>query len=93
MNAVAAECKKARHHPEWTNVYNRVHVRWTTHSPEGLSGRDVRMAGFCDEQAREFGEVVDGEGGGPGDVGQGVDGKGSREEVKDCCSGKEGTSR
>ena len=58
METVATECKKRKHHPEWTNVYNRTHVRWTTHRPEGLSGRDVEMAGFCDGVAREKGEVL-----------------------------------
>lgn len=58
MEAVAAECRKEKHHPEWANVYNRVHIRWTTHSPPGLSMKDLAMAAFCDDQAREFGEEV-----------------------------------
>ncbi|KAG9715978.1 hypothetical protein KCU75_g23617, partial [Aureobasidium melanogenum] len=37
MNTVAAECKVRKHHPEWTNVFNKTHVRWTTHKPMGLS--------------------------------------------------------
>lgn len=57
MNQVAAECKKQKHHPEWSNVYNKTHIRWTTHSPEGLSSKDTRMAEFCDEAAREFNEL------------------------------------
>lgn len=51
MDAVAAEAKAARHHPEWANVYNRVFIRWTTHVPAGLSGKDVALAGRCDELA------------------------------------------
>lgn len=75
MTAIAQECKSAKHHPEWTNVYNRVHVRWTTHSPEGLSEKDTRMAGVCDREAEKFGEVVE-------------EGKRDwRAEVKDCCGG------
>lgn len=58
MSAVAAECKKQKHHPEWTNIYNKTHIRWTTHSPEGLSSRDTGMATFCDERGVEFGEVA-----------------------------------
>lgn len=58
MNTVAAECKKQKHHPEWTNIYNKTHVRWTTHSPEGLSEKDTRMAKFCDEAGVEAGEIV-----------------------------------
>ena len=38
-------------------VYNRVFVRWTTHSPPGLSHKDIAMARFCDEQAVALGEI------------------------------------
>ncbi|EPE24499.1 PCD-like protein [Glarea lozoyensis ATCC 20868] len=57
MNTVAPECTKQKHHPEWSNVYNTAYIRWTTHSPPGISGKDVVMARFCDEVAREMGEV------------------------------------
>ena len=57
MNAVAAECKKQKHHPEWTNVFNKTHIRWTTHNPEGLSRKDTEMARFCDEAGKQFGEA------------------------------------
>ncbi|KAB8338920.1 hypothetical protein FH972_021860 [Carpinus fangiana] len=57
MQAAAAECARHRHHPEWANVYNRVFVRWTTHAPPGLSGKDLVMAGVCDEIALREGEV------------------------------------
>ncbi|KAG0650283.1 Pterin-4-alpha-carbinolamine deHydratase [Hyphodiscus hymeniophilus] len=57
MNIVAEECKVKKHHPEWSNVYNTTFIRWTTHSPPGLSEKDVLMARFCDEQASILGEV------------------------------------
>lgn len=57
MDSVATECVKARHHPEWANVYDTVHVRWTTHRPAGLSTADVQMAKVCDELATQYGEV------------------------------------
>ncbi|KAH8667559.1 transcriptional coactivator/pterin dehydratase [Tricladium varicosporioides] len=57
MNEVADECVRAKHHPEWSNVYNTTFVRWTTHSPPGLSEKDVLMARFCDEAAGKYGEV------------------------------------
>jgi hypothetical protein len=56
MESIAAECKKQRHHPEWANVYNRVHVRWTTHSPPGLGTKDLMLAHICDDRARHFDE-------------------------------------
>lgn len=55
MDTVAQECKVQRHHPEWSNLYNRVTVEWTTHKPEGLSIKDVEMAEFCDKIAAEIG--------------------------------------
>ena len=57
MDQVAQQCKKAKHHPEWTNVYNRTHVRWTTHNPAGLSSKDTSMARFCDHTAERLGEI------------------------------------
>lgn len=81
MDHIAAECKKQKHHPEWSNVYNKTHIRWTTHNPEGLSRKDTAMARFCDEAAKQFKEL---------DVPQnecrlGEDGK---VEAGDCCTPK-----
>jgi len=55
MSLVADECVKKRHHPTWTNAYNKVTIEWTTHDPEGLSIKDVEMAEFCDRIANEIG--------------------------------------
>ncbi|KAI1828669.1 transcriptional coactivator/pterin dehydratase [Xylaria intraflava] len=59
MTAVSLQCKLKNHHPEWSNVYNATYIRWTTHSPEGLSAKDTELARLCDALARDFGEVVD----------------------------------
>jgi hypothetical protein len=59
MNTVAAECKVQKHHPEWTNIFNKTHVRWTTHKPLGLSSKDILMARFCDEAGTDHGELAD----------------------------------
>ena len=48
MTRVALYAEKADHHPEWSNVYNRVHVALTTHDAGGLSQRDVKMARAID---------------------------------------------
>lgn len=44
MTRVALYAEKADHHPEWSNVYNRVYITLTTHDAGGLSQRDVKMA-------------------------------------------------
>lgn len=44
MTRVALYAEKADHHPEWSNVWNRVHVTLSTHDAGGLSQRDVKMA-------------------------------------------------
>jgi 4a-hydroxytetrahydrobiopterin dehydratase len=44
MTRVALLAEKADHHPEWSNVWNRVDILLTTHEAGGLSERDVRMA-------------------------------------------------
>ncbi len=40
-----------------SKIYNKVFIRWTTHSPSGLSSKDVRMAQFCDDEAKSLGVV------------------------------------
>jgi 4a-hydroxytetrahydrobiopterin dehydratase len=48
MTKVALLAEKADHHPEWSNVYNRVHIMLTTHDAGGLSQRDIALAGAID---------------------------------------------
>ncbi|RXK55648.1 4a-hydroxytetrahydrobiopterin dehydratase [Oleiharenicola lentus] len=45
MVRVGFEAEAADHHPEWTNVYNRVAIRLKTHSAGGkVTGKDVELA-------------------------------------------------
>ncbi len=48
MARVALLAEKADHHPEWSNVYNRVDIRLTTHDAGGLTARDVDLARAID---------------------------------------------
>ncbi|OQW45911.1 MAG: 4a-hydroxytetrahydrobiopterin dehydratase [Proteobacteria bacterium SG_bin6] len=48
MVRVALLAEKADHHPEWSNVWNRVEILLTTHDAGGLSGRDIELAQSID---------------------------------------------
>ena len=51
MTRVALAAEKADHHPEWSNVYNRVDIVLSTHDAGGLSDKDVALARFIDSVA------------------------------------------
>jgi 4a-hydroxytetrahydrobiopterin dehydratase len=51
MTQVALKAERMDHHPEWSNVYNRVSVLLSTHDCGGLSQRDVDLARFIDTLA------------------------------------------
>jgi 4a-hydroxytetrahydrobiopterin dehydratase len=55
MARVALKAETMDHHPEWSNVYNRVEVLLTTHDADGVTGKDVTLARFIDEAARAAG--------------------------------------
>jgi len=46
------EAEAMNHHPEWTNVYNKVEVRLNTHDAGGkVTGKDVELAGRLEKIA------------------------------------------
>jgi 4a-hydroxytetrahydrobiopterin dehydratase len=51
MASAATFAEKLDHHPEWSNVYNRVTVDLVTHDAGGINDLDVRTASRMSELA------------------------------------------
>jgi 4a-hydroxytetrahydrobiopterin dehydratase len=51
LTRVALHAEKVDHHPEFTNVWNRVDFRLTTHDTGGVTDRDLKLAKKIDELA------------------------------------------
>ena len=52
MSQIAILAEKMDHHPEWSNIYNRVDVYLTTHDAGGLTELDFELADHMDRLAR-----------------------------------------
>jgi 4a-hydroxytetrahydrobiopterin dehydratase len=44
MSRVALLAEKMDHHPDWSNVYNKVAITLTTHDAGGVTQRDINLA-------------------------------------------------
>jgi 4a-hydroxytetrahydrobiopterin dehydratase len=49
MTRVALEAEKADHHPDWSNVWNRVDILLSTHSEGGVTEKDIALARRIEE--------------------------------------------
>ncbi len=49
MSRVALSAEKADHHPEWSNVYNKVDIVLSTHDAGGVSEKDFALAKEIDK--------------------------------------------
>ena len=52
MTRVALLAEAQNHHPEWSNVWNKVEIVLTTHDEGGLTERDLRLAESIDDLQR-----------------------------------------
>lgn len=44
MTKVALVAQQANHHPEWSNVFNKVKIQLTTHDAGGITEKDFDLA-------------------------------------------------
>ena len=49
MVKVGIVAEKMNHHPEWSNVYNKVKIRLTTHDANGITDKDFELARKIEE--------------------------------------------
>ena len=49
MTRIAFECEALNHHPDWTNVYNRLHIRLSTHDAGGVTEKDFKLARLIED--------------------------------------------
>ncbi|RYE07580.1 MAG: 4a-hydroxytetrahydrobiopterin dehydratase [Hyphomicrobiales bacterium] len=51
MTRIAILAQAADHHPEWSNVYNKVSITLSTHDAGGLTAKDIALATAIDKFA------------------------------------------
>ena len=54
MATAALLIEKMEHHPEWSNVYNRLSVDLTTHDAGGITKKDIDLARVLETLAKKF---------------------------------------
>ncbi|HLW76578.1 MAG TPA: 4a-hydroxytetrahydrobiopterin dehydratase [Bryobacteraceae bacterium] len=54
MATAAPTIQKMDHHPEWSNVYNRVTVDLSTHDAGGITHSDVELATLLESIAKKL---------------------------------------
>lgn len=59
MTEVAFVAEKHNHHPDWSNVYQRVTITLTSHDSACVTQRDYRLAKAIDEIALRYHVNVD----------------------------------
>lgn len=54
LAGAATVIEKMNHHPDWSNVYNRVEVRLSTHDAGGLTQLDLDLAAQMESLAKRL---------------------------------------
>jgi 4a-hydroxytetrahydrobiopterin dehydratase len=54
MAAAAIRAEALGHHPDWSNVYNRVTIDLVTHDAGGITPKDLELAAKFEELARKL---------------------------------------
>ena len=49
MTRIALEAERMNHHPEWSNVYNNVTIKLSTHDAGGITDYDIKLAKIIDD--------------------------------------------
>ena len=49
MTRIALEAERMNHHPEWSNVYNNVIIKLSTHDAGGITDYDIKLAEIIDD--------------------------------------------
>ena len=49
MNRIAFECEALNHHHEWTNIYNTLDIKLTTHDANGVTLLDFKLASIINQ--------------------------------------------
>ncbi len=44
MTRVATQADNADHHPDWSNTYNKVHIKLQSHDAGGVTNKDIELA-------------------------------------------------
>tara|TARA_B100001146_G_scaffold222761_1_gene235808 strand:+ start:20275 stop:20556 length:282 start_codon:yes stop_codon:yes gene_type:complete len=49
MTRIAFEAENMQHHPDWSNVYNKVNISLSTHDAGGVTEKDFKLAKIIDK--------------------------------------------
>lgn len=54
LTTASISIEKMNHHPEWSNVYNRVVIDLISHDENGITSRDIKLAQLLTKLAKEM---------------------------------------